>query len=641
MTQDRAIDPGSIVIDNKPYWLSGGRSVRLFDAAQTPGKITIGEASAADNPNASEWNIDDGRGGIGVEIMEPSQDADRVWWADVDLRRKGRFFLQRRAIATSNNPANDIGTLTEFKNEMYASFSTAVHIYNNTTDTWGSSVRTLSAAATDAKRGLVGGVDTLVIATTTELDYTTDGAAWSRNTLDIKYVVFWNDLLWGIDQAGQLYYTDDLSADWSPDAQLQMPDDYITGLDVYIGADNEEHLLAITKAGVVLHDNINQKFFQPKDLKFPFHPNAGQKTEIWRGSLWYSAGNAMYKIQFGETTLVIPVGPDQDHGLPQSRRGVIIQTLGSFNDLIVLMDSSEGDGVSAVEARVSRGVGKHHGFSANSDLGFSQILEYNERAWQARWVTDVSSKPISAGAVANAYSTYRLWWAENQTVYYSQLPTDAVNPLQVPTSEYQPSGTLETPYNDMGIRNQVKTALDVLVETDNPTTDETIKVEYALNYTDVYTVLANDTFTDGVINTTGETKFRLSSDDLPIGVNFRAIRFRVTFNRGDTVTNTPQLIKLTLVWDAVVDVIYGISAALDVREDSPDGRNTEQQVLDLNSAFAKGTLSEVTYKNDTTESQNYYMRMRDLQSLEQTGEESTYGVWNVTMVEPRQSRDRT
>ena len=40
MANDRAVQRNSIVIDNKSYWAKG--KVRLFDAAQQPGRIIIG-----------------------------------------------------------------------------------------------------------------------------------------------------------------------------------------------------------------------------------------------------------------------------------------------------------------------------------------------------------------------------------------------------------------------------------------------------------------------------------------------------------------------------------------------------------------------------------------------------------------------
>ena len=641
MANDRAIERNTIVIDRKTYWSDG--KVRLFDAAQQPGKIVIGEVSAADNPNASEWNIDDLRGGIGVEIMDPAQDVDRAWWSTLDLRRKGRFFLQRLATKTSNSPAADIGAMEEFKNAMYATFSTAVHTYNNSTDTWGSSLQALDAAATDMAQGLVGGTETLVIATGTSLWHSTDGSSWTQNTENIKYVVFWKDLLWGITNTGQLYYTDDLSTAWSSDALLQLPAGYITGMVVSRGRDQEEHIFGVTKVGLAVHDDVNQRFLTPAELVFPYHDDAGQGATVWRGDIYYPAGNAVYKIQISDTTLIVPVGPDLDHGLPQDRRGVIKQLLGTHNDLIALLDASQATGVST-PARPSRGVGKHHGFTAGVATGFSEVLGRDDRGWEVKWVTGTSGRGISTGVVANAYSTYRMWWSENQEVYYQQLPVDVVNPLQVPSSTYEASGLLETPWNDMGIRNQTKVALDVIVETNSPTTDEYVTVEYAKNYDDTsvgaYTLLTNTAYTDGRINATGETKFRLLVGGDPVGDVFRAIKFRVSMVRGSTTTNTPQLIKLTLVWDNKINVLYGLSAVVQVKERAPDGRNVKQQVDDLKAAKAKGELSEVTYRNDTTEEQNYYMRVRDLQSLEEAGGEYKVGDWQFTGIEPRQSRDR-
>ncbi len=631
MTQDRAIERNSIVVDNKSYWTRG--KIRLFDASQQPGKIVIGDASAADNPHASEWNIDDLRGGIGVEIADPTKDADRAWWSTAQLRYKGRIILPRLSVETSNAPTTTCATLTEFKNEMYGTFGTAVHVYNNSTDTWGSSVNTLNNTATDAKQGLVGGVETLAIATGSEVHYATNSSTWGVNTTDVKYLVFWKDLLWGIDEEGKLYYTDDLSSGWSTDARLQLPDDYVTGLVVSRRADGEEAIYAATKVGLFVHDDVNQRFL-PTDLQLPFHPDAGQGVRVWRGAIYFPAGNAVYKMQAGgDTTIVVPVGPDRDHGLPSDKRGVIVNLEPTHNDLIALLDASKASGVSYVTSRASRGVGNHHGVTANSKAGYSEILGWNERGWEAKWLGHASGRAITASEVSSSYNTYRLWWAANSKVYYQGLPVDVVNPLQITGSTYGPSATIETPWNDFNIRNQTKVALDVLVETVNPTTNETIKVEYATDYSESYTTL-------GTITSTGETKYRIVVGGNPVGEVFRAIKFRVTMERGATNTNTPQLIKLTLVWRSVVALLWGVAADIDVNENSPDGRNTRQQIEDLKSSLASGTLIEVTYRNDNTESQNYYMDMTDLQSLEEAGGEAEVGIFRTNYVEPRQSRDR-
>ena len=638
MANDRAVQRNSIVIDNKSYRTKG--KVRLFDASQQPGKIVIGESSAADNPHASEWNMGDFRGGIGIEIADPTKDADRAWYSTANLRYKDRTMLQPLVTLTDNSPTTEVQTLTDFKGAMYGTFETKVHLYNSVTDTWGSSLRTLEDNATDAKRGLVGGVDTLAIATGSDLDYATSSSVWARNTNDIKYITFFKDLLWGINQAGQLYYTDDLSTDWSTDAKLQLPDDYIGGLLIARGPDREEHIYAATKVGLYVHDDINQRFL-PTDLKLPFHPDSGKGATVWRGSIYFPAGNSIYKFQAGsDQTVVVPVGPDRGYGLPSDRRGKIASLVGSHNDLLVLVDATEASGVAALGA-ATRGVGTHHGVTANAGQGFSTILGNDERGYDVKWASDAVGASLTAAEVSNAHSGYRVWWGAGKGVYYMPLPVDVVNPLQNPTGTFAEGATLETPWNDFNIRNQTKVALDVLVETVNPTSSETIKVEYATNYNDeAYTVLDNSVTTNGLIATTGESKFRIIIGGSPVGEVFRSIKFRVTFARGSTTTNTPQLIKMTLVWRAVVALLWGVAADIDVNEVSPDGRNTVQQIVDLKSALASGTLVEVTYRNDNTDSQNYYMDMADLQSMEEAGGESEVGVFRTNFVEPRQSRDR-
>ena len=625
----RAPDKNTISINGKLYRTRG--KVRQFLASQQPGKITIGDYDEKSNPYASEFSLDDFRDGIGVEIGELPRDQHRVWWSTAQLRYKGRVILPRLATQTAAGPAAEVQELITFKDEVYATYGTSVRVYNNSTDSWGSSLRTLAGNATDAAVGLLSGTETLVIANGTDVDYATDSSTWAENTGQaIKYVVFWKDLLWGITNTGQLYYTDDLTETWSADALLQLPSGSVTGLLVARGPDREEHIYAVTNQGLFVHDDRNARFL-PTDLALPVHPNGGKGNEVWRGSIYTSAGNAIYKFQAGaDQTSVGVVGPDQDHGLPSDRRGVISRLVGSHNDLLAVLDASTAAGVSGLTTRVSRGVRFHHGVTFPASTGYSHILGWNERGWEVKWLSGASSRAISAAVVSNAYSQYRLWWAVNQRVYWMQLPVDVVNPLQVSSSTYGDSATLETPWFDMGIRNQRKLALSVIVETVNPSDDETVTVEYATDYTETYTEV-------GVQDTTGEVEYLLPEAINPEGVPFRAWKFRVTFARGSTTTSTPQLVKLTLVWRPRIDVLYGIAADLDLTE--PVGsRAVSQQLLDLKAALTSHTLVEVTFKDDASGDQNYLMDILNLESIEQTGKEP-HGYVRVTMAEPRHTNE--
>jgi len=619
---------------NDAIFTTSGK-VREFLASQPPGKLTLGDYSDASNPYASEYSIDDLRGGIGVNILDPRTDLDRAWYATTQLRYKGRIVLPRLAVQTDEGPGGDVDVLYEFKNEVYATFGTSVRVYSNTSDSWGSSVRTLPNDATDAAKGILypsgTATETLVIASGADVDYATASDTWARNTTDIKYVVFWHELLWGIDNAGQLYYTDDLSSDWSVDAKLQLPAGYISGLVVARGADQEFHIYASTKTGLFIHDSVNQRFVETDMSEQPYHSDGGVGTGKWRGNIYYPAGNAIYEFQPGASTTVQTVGPDRDHGLPQTRRGKIIKLLSSHNDLLAVLDATSQDGLSSVKTRVSRGIGNHHGVTLGGKKGYGLIMGWDRQGWEVKWQSDAVDKPIIAASVNNAYNENRLWWMSNQRVYYMVLPQDVVNPLEVPTTKYGTQGTLETPWTDMGASNQSKLALSLLLETINPTSSETVKVEYATNYTESYTTILTQTSTGE-----SETTFPIGGSN-PIGLAFRSIKFRVTLARGTVATNTPQMVKLTLVWRQRNKELYGVEA--DIRLGDESSTHARKQLSDLKAAMLNDQLVEVTYRNDDSEEQNYYMEVINYHAVTETGDNHE-GAVRVTLVEPRQTKTR-
>jgi len=629
-----AVEEKQIRINDVLFQTAG--KIREFLASQLPAKLTFGDYSDASNPFASEWSFEDGRGGIGIEVLDPRKDLDRVWYSTAQLRYPGRIVLPRLATLTATFGSADIQELREFKNEMYACQATSVYVYNNGTDSWGSSVRTLLNSATDTAVGLLHpsgtATLTLVVATGSEVDYATNSSTWNRNTTDIKFVYFWNNLLWGMDVAGQLYYTDDLSAGWTQGAQLQLPSGFINSLLVARGADNFEHLYAATTIGLWIHNAVEGVWEETDMSELPYHADGGVGSTKWRGNIYYPAGNAVYRFQPRSTgTVVDTVGPDGDYGLPLLKRGVIKKLTPTHNDLIAFLDASVvGRGVSGVQTRVSRGARFHHGVTLSAQLGYSIILGWNEDGWEVKWESGASDKPITTGTVANSYSQNRLWWASNQRVYYQVLPVDTVNPLQVPNTTYATTATLETPWNDFRSRNSTKLALSFLLDTINPTSSETVKVEYAVNHIESYTTIKTQTATGNT-----ETTFPIGGSNA-IGLAFTAIKFRVTLARG-SATKTPQMVKMTLVWRQRNKELYGVQANL-VLGDSMDV-GAKIQLAAIKTALLNDELFEVTYRNDDGGTENYYMEIVGYDAQLETGHNYS-GTVQVIMVEPRQTAAR-
>ena len=80
-----------IDLNSIKYPIKGKVSPSLISVM--PGKVTIGEYSLADQQIASEWVINDQRGGLGVEEMDESIHQDRYWMSTCDGRFKGHLTL--------------------------------------------------------------------------------------------------------------------------------------------------------------------------------------------------------------------------------------------------------------------------------------------------------------------------------------------------------------------------------------------------------------------------------------------------------------------------------------------------------------------------------------------------------------------
>ena len=410
---------------------------------------------------------------------------------------------------------------------------------------------------------------------------------------------------------------------------LQLPSGYVKKLFVARGPDRKQHIYASTNVGFLVHDDVNATFMQTDLSDLPYHPDGGKGTTVFRGNSFFSAGNAIYLFQAGsDETKVAIMGPDRDHGLPSDRRGTIVQLVKSHNELLAGLDASTATGISEIDTRFSAG-GSQRWSTFGASTGYSLILGWDEKGWQVLWQSGDSARPITAMLVSNAYSTYRLWWAANQTVYYMALPIDVINPLEVSSTAYESSATLETPWFDAGTPDQKKLALSVAIESTHPTSSETILVERAIDYVETYTTL-------GTISTTGETRYYLGTSRK--GVAFRAFKLRFTLARGSTTTNTPTLRRTSLSYRKRIRALYGVDAKIEIAKKVAD-KTPKQQLANLRSAVNNDELVEVTWHMDPTDAQNYYMDFVDLRTLEGSGRDYD-SLALVRLVEPEQTTSR-
>ena len=624
---NRVIGKNEISINGVTYKTKGQVTQRL--TSRWAAKFVTGDFGKDSQERASVW-APTFLGGIGKQRVRPGEPSNMAWWSTLSLRYD-RVRLPQLATLTAASGVTGsytVGAIGELANEIYAAFGTAVRKYNNTTDSWGSTLATLPAAAIDAITFRMNNVVYLAFATTGGYTYTSDGITWTDDTRDALYLAYWDDRLWGIDNTGLLWWSSQIGSE-QDDAQLPLPDGSVTKLFTARNAAGVVVLYAATTSGLYVHDDALHKW-QLTDLDLPYHPDNGRGARAWRDAIYVPSGNAVYRYkQASERSdaVVTVMGPDRHDGLPSDKRGVIRQLVGTHNDLLAILDGTTAPG--AVNTFVTRGVSTHHGVVIDPDVGYSSILGWNEAAWECKWLGGSAEQAISWAHVSNAYSVYRLWWAQNQRVYFMPMSRDIVNPAENTTQTYSANTEeLITPWLETG-QDADALSLSLRIETLTCTSTETIVVDYAINDSSTYTNL-------GTISTNGVTEYLFPNSTTPEGLAIRSIRFRLRAVRGSTTTLTPQFVPMIFLYRRKLPAKYEFEATLDLLKDYGDN-TVKQQRTALRTALESGVMVEMSYRNDAgtdygATDRRYYVDVVSATNLEETGENEV-GESQVMMVE--------
>ena len=263
--------------------------------------------------------------------------------------------------------------------------------------------------------------------------------------------------------------------------------------------------------------------------------------------------------------------------------------------------------------------------------------------WETKWAASDVARQIDAMHVSNLKSgvtgtvNYRVWWGFNDVVYNMELQRDIVNPSHVPEFKYALSGDLKTPWFD-AFQNEVdKLALQLKIEVQDASASETVKVEYATNYTESYTELLIGSSGSALITSDGVTTFFFPSSASPVGLSFRSIRFKISLARSTTDSAaakklTPDVVSMVLIYRKKLEPKWGHQVQINLNQEYR-GRNSKELRAELIDAIEKTTLSEFTFRDDTGGTRNYYVDVRAATGIEYTGYDER-GTTTITLVEP-------
>ena len=653
------------VIEDNEIYLGGtyyplNRPVQSVLASIYPAKVTIGDTTRDSNLRSSIIAWSDWRGGIGVERMQGPSDADRAWYSTCNLRHRHHLVLPALSTATtaqlpdSTAISGAITFIQDLGTVLYAGYLRVPYYYSEDNDSWtqvthSSSGYTLLGDPTDTLTARInhssdGMGDYLVVAYESGYAYWKSATTVANTVKDTKFITFWDDRLWGIDNDGQLWYAMTIDGTPKNDAKLPVQSGYVTDLFVGRDATGEQIIYAATKTGLYAHDFANQRWVETQ-FQLPFHNFNGVGSVRWRDSIYTPSGLGIYKYINGSNNAVITVmGPDRDDGIPATYRGTIKQLVGTHTELIAAIDATTAPGAQAATDIPWQG-GATSGSSARSQdvvaasSGQSSIVAWNDTGWETKWVAPAAKagKPVDVMLVSNAgKGDYRLWWGLDGQVYSQLIPFDVTNPSQLVAVEgtdyaYEASGVHETPWFDAQQTEVDKLAIKLKIEVQDASGDETVAVSYATDYSTTYTALTTITSTT-LEGTSGTQTFLLPNPASPVGVSFRSIKFKLTLARGSTTTKSPDVVSITLEYRKKLEAKYGHTVEVDLNSQYR-GKDPMQLRSSLVSSIESNTLQEFTFRDDSGGTRNYYVDVTSATGIEYTGHDER-GSSRITLVEP-------
>ncbi len=647
---NKVVEENEIFLNGVYYPIT--RPIRSTLASIYPAKVVIGDTTKDSNLRSSIIAWSDWRGGIGVNRMEGAGGTDRAWFSTCQLRYKNHLVLPNLATATTT-PSHGlgqatIGAIATFDNEVYAFWNggegatPSLWRYNNASDTW--SEMTTSGITDEVTDSVVftnaSGTSYLVFAHYDANDsgysYSTNGTSWTTDAKDTQFLTVWDERLWGISYAGQLWSASAVGTEHD-DAALPLPDGSVTGLFVARNAMGIPIIYAATTEGLFAH-NADNAMWEETQMTFPVHPDNGKGTVTWREAVYIPSGNGIYKYINGSNAAVVTViGPDRDDGMPSNKRGVIRMMAGSHNELLVGVDA-RATPTDVVYNAIPRQWQSHSGSTVMAgDTGLSTILGYNDMGWEVKWISGTAGESLDTLHVSTGYNSYRAWWGLNGVVYFMDLPKDVINPSEVDDFAYATSATHETPWFNAGQSEVDKLALNLRIECEglSAADKEIVKIEYATDYSESYTTAVSSLNSSTMGATSGTYTYTFGSN---VGTAFRAIKFKLTLERDDTDTtglekyNTPDVTSLTLEYRKKIAAKWGHTVDIDLTNEYK-GKGPKDLRSSLISAIESTTLVEFTFRDDTTTERNYYVDVIAAQGMEFTGYDER-GSTTIQVVEP-------
>lgn len=604
----RVLIPNQILLDTTRFRLVEGSGITTSLISVYPPKQIIGDYTKDSHQNISVFTWDDQRGGTGIHRMDLNQ-GDRCEFTQLDISHRGHITWHGADGALNSNTSgipliNQLGTLIVSAN------GTDVQSYN---DGW-TSRRTLDAAPTDVKNGNLAGTEYLVFAIGTGYEYSSAIATWAQSAKNALNLEFWHERFWGIDSTGQLWWTYTMGSEEVDDAQVLLQSgEVVTGL-LQARTTNQEFILyAVTSKGLYSHDIGNRRFVPIKDIVLPDN-NAfthERPAVVWRERIYLAAGRGI--IEYDPVTGTIrDTGFDLDDGLPALLDGVVSCMVAGPRALYVGTDPVSSNDFSVIMAWDGQ--------------GWSILFKDEQVANRQMESLHVASGIDGTGSetLPNLFSgrTNQIF---NYNINNSSVRTGNINGFTFTTNNDR--NQHDYPVFDAGQGDITKVFLRLKFEVEGVDVSHSVTVFIAFDggsFTQLRDAQTSDsTFSaaNDRIEGNGITTFSFPTVAAPAGTIFRNLQVRFTFRSTDS-TSSQDVLSVTLEYIKVLDPKLAFDFDLDLSGDYFNLSPQAARAL-LVTALETAILVELTFRDDTGGTRNYFVNVKQVSAIEETGHRET------------------
>ncbi len=575
------------------------------------GKVSFGETTQSDSILVSEWIMSDWSGGWGVEDMDESSQANRVWYSELDTRFTRQLLLPPGYESLSSTGATTVGlqsaTGRRGSNVYWASNDASKTVYTATAslNTW-SSVHTGGGTPYVAINVRQGTTTWLVIGTAT--GYTKfDGTTWtdvaSSASVPLAALLCVHDSkVWALDDGGKLWQCTNLSTNTWVDTGATLPVETSSSppawqILVYQNIAGDQAIHAVTQTGLYYYDE-DATTWKSTQAQWPFTYDTniiGQRAAVWQGDLYILDNLDIFQYN---TSTIRNIGLARDDGLsslfsnaPLREIVPLFNWLAVHNGQVIWLWNGTGWHYFAIPSGVS-------GASGNIAT-------------------------MCTSSTANGFYLYVILLS-GQVILY-KIPAGVFNPRHATSANYDTgSRWLITPWFDANWPGQIKnfTKMEWLAE--NLAANKTLTVKYQLDTgadNGAFTTLINATTTNDGSQTFGTGG---------VGVTGKRIRFEIRMVTNDAAVS-PILHHLKLKFVRRPPRTYGYTCTIAVDREY-DNRTIYQQISDLKTIVATDTLVKVQFYKDGEELVSVPCLVTAFDGLTGPGDDQR-GQWRIAFAE--------